>query len=145
MVYCVKAFGVAVNQGTVDVTALADSLNNKLSISDIPAKVTGRIVAQSLGDNGWVKFDTGFIKQWTHVSGMCSITDDSVKNTGTFPIAFPNKGLSIQMDSLSLFSVNYAGEIYGAEFIDSKTFSHYFFSARPYSVQYYAYVEAIGY
>jgi hypothetical protein len=40
MVWCVRAFGAAVNQGTVDITELAQSLNLKLSISDAPATCT---------------------------------------------------------------------------------------------------------
>lgn len=35
MLWCVKAFGAAVNQGTVDITALAASLNDKISKTDI--------------------------------------------------------------------------------------------------------------
>lgn len=40
MVWCVRAFGAAVNQGTVDITELAQMLNLKLSISDAPAVCT---------------------------------------------------------------------------------------------------------
>lgn len=38
MLWCVKAFGSAINQGTVDITALATSLNNKADKSDYISK-----------------------------------------------------------------------------------------------------------
>lgn len=40
LVWCVRAFGAATNQGTVDITALAQMLNLKLSISDAPRVCT---------------------------------------------------------------------------------------------------------
>lgn len=40
MVWCVRAFGAAVNQGTVDITELAQMLNLKLSIADAPRVCT---------------------------------------------------------------------------------------------------------
>ena len=40
MVWCVRAFGAATNQGTVDITELAQMLNLKLSIADAPAVCT---------------------------------------------------------------------------------------------------------
>lgn len=40
MVWCVRAFGAATNQGTVDITELAQMLNLKLSIADAPRVCT---------------------------------------------------------------------------------------------------------
>ena len=67
MVWCVRAFGAAVNQGTVDITELAQMLNLKLSISDAPRVCTkfafpsGTYVTLTLSNmpytapaNGWL-------------------------------------------------------------------------------------------
>lgn len=89
MVYCVRAFSAAVNQGTVDITALA---NDKLSKADIPTLCTGRIVAQSLGETtGWIKYDTGLIWQY----GLGGLVGDGQKaEIITLPISFSTMPLS---------------------------------------------------
>lgn len=72
---CIKAFDAAVNEGLVDVAALAVSLAGKVDRSDW----TG-----SFGSTGWRKHPDGTIEQWgtvTTASGTANVT---------FPIAFPN-------------------------------------------------------
>lgn len=77
-----RAFGSATNQGTVDITELANMLNDKADIDEVlplfgGGALTGNnltwngadlggasIVAQSLGANGYIKYSNGLIVQW---------------------------------------------------------------------------------
>lgn len=72
----------------------ADLLDGK-HWSDIKSYIdanAGSIVAQSLGTNGYVKFNTGLIIQW----GRLPSVRWNTPTTGNFTIPFPNACLSVQ-------------------------------------------------
>lgn len=80
--------------------------------------IGGGIVAQSLAQNGWVKFSNGLIMQWTYTT---NIPTDSIKVV-TIPIAFTKWYIIISCsDSMSVGSaVQQAGV--GAMKIDLSKF-----------------------
>jgi hypothetical protein len=72
----------------------ADLLDGK-HWSDVKSYIdanAGSIVAQSLGTNGYVKFNTGLIIQW----GRLPSVKWNTPTTGNFTIPFPNACLSVQ-------------------------------------------------
>lgn len=72
----------------------ADLLDGK-HWSDVKSYIdanAGSIVAQSLGTNGYVKFNTGLIIQW----GRLPRVKWNTPTTGNFTIPFPNACLSVQ-------------------------------------------------
>ena len=78
--FCVKAFDAPTNQGLVDITALANSLQNKVNFSDFT----------SWGDdtNGGCKYPDGRIEQWGEFN-YAGLARDTTK-TISFPVPFPN-------------------------------------------------------
>lgn len=77
ILFCVKAFDEAVNQGTVDITELA----NDVSRLDTQ-KVNHTDFSQSLMDTGWTKLPNGLIMQWGAILGS--------QTNVVFPVEFPN-------------------------------------------------------
>lgn len=88
MVWCVRAFGAAVNQGTVDITALAQMLNLKadLDLSNVNATGLAKLVGSvSKAANGYLQLENGLIVQW----GYNLITAAGTPQYITLPIEFP--------------------------------------------------------
>lgn len=83
VLYCIKAYGVIVNQGSVDVAAIAAQTDLKVALTQF----TG--TNQSLGTNGYQKLPGGLIMQW----GSTTVTG-GVFSSATFPISFTNGVLS---------------------------------------------------
>lgn len=85
MLWCVKAFGAAVNQGTVDLTALA---------ADVASKVSQSFLTANLVTNGNLKIPvkdqtTGAVKNFIMQWGTYVNTSGSATAAITLPIEFP--------------------------------------------------------
>lgn len=109
MVWCVRAFGAAVNQGTVDITELAQMLNLKLSISDAPRVCTPfafpsdtyvTIPASGLSYSYTAPAD-GYIYYGCIVSGTTA-TNMAITNTtngnqvsAAIPLGFTSEGICL--------------------------------------------------
>lgn len=102
--FWVKAFGSVDNQGVMDASKIAISLQAKANlghlhtpdeISGLQQYIAGLIgadFAQSLTDNGWQRLPNGLILQWGKVNkGWSSSTDKRI----IFPIAFPQQCLFV--------------------------------------------------
>ena len=89
MLWCVKAFGAAVNQGTVDITALATQLNL------LDTRITGLITSTKAAET-YVRYYhmDNTIEQQGHVA---SVNLANGLYTVTFPVQFPTKVRRIQM------------------------------------------------
>ena len=75
---CIKAFNATVNQGSVDITELANSVSQKIdkTINNKPV----RYVVDTYSDGGccgWRKWSDGFIEQWgglmTNTTGIINV------------------------------------------------------------------------
>ncbi len=85
MLWCVKAFGAAVNQGTVDLTALA---------ADVASKVSQSFLTANLVTNGNLKIpvkdqNTGAVKNFIMQWGTYVNTSGSATAAIILPIEFP--------------------------------------------------------
>lgn len=81
---CIKAFSVAVNQGLIDITALANEVAGKVALTAF----TG--ANQSLAGSGYQKLPGGMIIQWIRGGSLGAASSGLV----TLPITFPNGILS---------------------------------------------------
>jgi len=89
MLYCVKAFDAAVDQGTVEITAMANELLGKVDKTTYAANFTGIIET-----NGYQKLPSGLILQWGYIA-------KSANAAVLFPLAFPKIcfGINITPDN----------------------------------------------
>lgn len=124
VLYCIKAYGVIVNQGSVDVAAIAAQTDLKVALTQF----TG--TNQSLATNGYQKLPGGLIIQWG------TTTSASV----LFPIAFPTQNLKVVMQVTGFnSSLAFAGQYFA---IVTRTTSGFTLgTASPYTMEW----IAIGY
>lgn len=124
VLYCIKAYGVIVNQGSVDVAAIAAQTDLKVALTQF----TG--TNQSLSGSGYQKLPGGLIMQWG------TTTSTSV----TFPVAFPNQNLKVVMQVTGLNSTAAMAAQYFC--ISTRTASGFTLAvASPYALEW----IAIGY
>lgn len=108
----VRAFGSATNQGTIDITELANMLNAKADTDSVLPLIGGgvltgnnltwngadlggaSIVAQSLDVNGYVKYSNGLIVQW----GTWTINTGAAQGK-YFPIQFSSTNYRVVCQS----------------------------------------------
>ena len=88
----------------------ADLLDGK-HWSDIKSYIdanAGSIVAQSLGTNGYVKFNTGLMIQW----GTGTVYGSNIPQTKNFPFPFPNAAFVIRVGTNdSVWSITVQGNV----------------------------------
>jgi hypothetical protein len=96
------------------------------------------IVAQSLGENGYVKYSNGLIVQW----GFYSITANTESRTVPFPISFPSVCRAVMLTDMKLNSNSRLGHM----FVTNPTISSFVANTQTSGTtgQYYYWV-AIGY
>lgn len=99
MLWCVKAFGVATNQGVVDITALAASLNNKMDKVDYHTKA-------------WVNFNGTGTVAIRASNNISSITDNGVGDyTINFATPMPDTNYAHHANFTQGSATPYAAEI----------------------------------
>ena len=79
---------ISVSNGTISLSK--SNVTNALGYT--PPSSNGGIVAQSLGTNGYVKFNNGFILQWGHLS---SVPQNQQWQSVTFPISFTSAAYTV--------------------------------------------------
>lgn len=86
-----------------------------------------KATAQSIGDNGYKKLPGGLILQWgTFTTAQSEFKDSNTANASNcgksfaFPIAFPNKTLSVNMDVTGMLHTSGERSLMYHEFFDAK-------------------------